>query len=300
MPTFPAGYLAHIRSDATTLTLCWHIEKRNGYIITGTEHDEDLTISTATGVEVDLDGLYLASAGITGSELRVKGDMSVDNMQVEGALDAAGFDIDINSQDVEAGLLDNAAVTFFLVNWQDADQWQDIRERGYLGEISRTSEGLYRTELRGLQQRLQQQIGRTLGERCDVKEFGDARCKIDADALSVQGTVTTVTSRRRFNSTLDLGSQTPANGYFETGKFIFATGQNAGFKKQVKFDSVGGVLGRLSLWDALPYDPAPGDIFTIWPGCNRNFSRCQFFNNTINFRGHGRWIPGIPKISRAP
>lgn len=300
MPSFPTAYLEHLARGATTLALCWQIEKRNGYAIYGTEHDEDLDITTATGVEVELDGLYLASAGISGSELRLKGDMSVDNMQVEGALDAPGFDVDINAADIEAGLLDNAAVTFFLVNWRDPDLWQDIRQHGYLGEITRTSEGVYRTELRGIQQRLQQQIGRTLGERCDVREFGDARCKLDVDSLSVNGEVTAVTSRRRFNTSLDTGSATPANGYYETGKFIFLTGANAGFKKQVKFDSVGGVLGNLSLWDAMPYDVQIGDTFTLWPGCDRNFSTCQAFDNVNNFRGHGRWIPGIPKISRAP
>lgn len=299
MKIYPAEYLAHIEGECQTLALCWLIEKRNGQTVRGTGLDVDIDLVSTEGTDDLLTGTYYAAAGIRGSDTRVKSDLSVDNMQVEGSVDD-GLDIDISVADIESGVLANAAVTLFLVNYQDPDTYQDIRQRGYLGEISRTAEGVYRTEIRGLTQRLQQAIGATYGERCDVKRFGDARCSLNVEALAITGEITAVTSRRRFDTALDLGVLTPAAGYFETGEISFTTGANAGFLKQVKFDSVGAVMGHFNLWDQLPNDPQVGDAFTVKPGCDRTYARCTFWENTLNFRGHGLWIPGLPKIIRAP
>lgn len=299
MKVYPAEYLAHLEGDVQTLALCWLIEKRNGETVRGTSIDRDIEVEAATSTQDNLTGTYFAAAGIRGSDTRGKSDMSVDNMQVEGAVDE-GLDVDISVADIESGVLANAAVTLFLINYEDPDTYQDVRQRGYLGEISRTAEGVYRTEIRGLTQRLQQAIGATYGERCDVKRFGDARCGLDVEALAIPGVITAVTSRRRFDATLTLGMTVPDDGYFETGEIAFLTGPNADFTKQVKFDAVGAVLGHFALWDQLPNDPLIGDTFSVKPGCNRTFTRCQFWGRTVSFRGHGLWIPGLPKIIRAP
>jgi hypothetical protein len=58
--------------------------------------------------------------------------------------------------------------------------------------------------------------------------------------------------------------------------------------------------GQIELWEPMPKDVAPGDTFTLQPGCDRRWETCVGYSNTVNFRGHGRWMPGIPQIIRAP
>lgn len=304
MKNYSPAYAAHILIPVTSLAICWRIVKKNGEVILGTDHDRDIPI-TVTDIgqdlgspEFDLTGVYSAAAGITGSDIKSNADMSVDNMEVSGAIDML---IDISVADIESGLLDSARVTTFRVNWQDPDDFQDIMRHGFLGEIGRNAEGGYRTEVRGLAQVLQQTIGRTCGDRCDVAEFGDARCKLNVPALTVTGTVTAVTSRRRFDATLSLGSPTPANGYFTLGKLTMTSGANTGFIRQVKNDAEGGTLGHISTWEVFPLNVAIGDTFTLAPGCDRRYQTCRdVHDNLINFRGPGIFVPGMDEIIRAP
>jgi hypothetical protein len=54
--------------------------------------------------------------------------------------------------------------------------------------------------------------------------------------------------------------------------------------------------GVISLWQALPYAPAPGDQFTAYPGCDKSVFTCQNkFNNLLNFGG----FPFIPNEETA-
>lgn len=307
MKNFSPAYAAHLRLPVTTLAICWRIVKKNGELILGTDHDRNIPISVteiglgdAGSPAFELIGEYKAAAGITGSDITSAADMSVDNMEVTGALQPDMF-IDITVADIESGVLDSAQVTTFRVNWQDPDDFQEVLRHGSLGEISRTSEGQYKTEVRGLAQVLQQVIGRTAGDRCDVAEFGDARCKLDVPALTVSGTVSAVTSRRRFDTTLDVGSPSHESPYFRLGKLTWITGENAGFTGQVKLDNVGDVLGHLEMWEPFPLDVEVGDTFTLTPGCDRLYETCRdVHDNLINFRGPAIFSPGMDAIVRAP
>lgn len=307
MKNFSPAYAAHLRQPVTTLAICWRIVKKNGELILGTDHDRNIPISVteiglagAGSPAFELIGEYKAAAGITGSDITSSADMSVDNMEVTGALQPDMF-IDITTVDIESGVLDSAQVTTFRVNWQDPDDFQEIMRHGFLGEISRTSEGQYKTEVRGLTQVLQQLIGRTAGDRCDVADFGDARCKLDVVALTVSGTVSAVTSRRRFDTSLAAGSPSHLSPFFRLGKLTWITGANAGFVGQVKLDNVDDVLGNLEIWEPFPFDVEVGDTFTLTPGCDRLYETCRdVHSNLINFRGPAIFAPGMDAIVRAP
>ena len=78
MRTIPPGFLD---STVTDLQVCWKLVRRDSVEILGTEYDQDITITTG-----DYAGAYLASAGITGSDVRSTSDLSVDNLEITGAL----------------------------------------------------------------------------------------------------------------------------------------------------------------------------------------------------------------------
>lgn len=305
MKNFSTAYAAHLQQRSTTLAICWKVVKNNGEEILGTTHDRPITIS-ATSIGgafptwFSLEGTYLAASGIVASDIVSSADMSVSNMDVSGSVKPDLSIIkDITVRDIESGVLDSAIVTTFRVNWTNPDDFQEVLRHGTLGNIPRDSDGRYQTEVRGLAQVLQQTIGRTCGDRCDVKVFGDARCKYPVDAQTRTATVTAVTSRRRFDVSYS-GSPVTA-GFFVLGKVTFTSGENDGFVGQTKDDDVGGTVGHVELWEPMPFDIEVGDTLTMAPGCDRLYPTCKnVFNNLVNFRGPGYFTPGMDQIMRAP
>jgi uncharacterized phage protein (TIGR02218 family) len=289
MRTIPAGFLD---THVTTLQVCWVVVRRDGEIIRGTECDEDIEISTGS----DYAGTYLAQAGITGSAIRSTDDLAVDNLEVTGALQeiseqdsssATGIlYLDLSAADIEAGVFDNAEVTTFLVNTLTPDLYQHVLRTGWLGNVTRTAEGQYQTELRGLTQALSQGIVRTYSVACDAELF-DARCRVDPAAFTTTDTVTAVTSRRVFQAA------GPFPGLSAGGKITFTSGGNNGYAMEIK--SISGTT--ITLYLPMPADITIGDTFTYRSGCDKASSTCiGTYNNFLNFRGHGLLVPGDTEI----
>lgn len=296
MLTLPTAAQIHLARENRRLTVCGLIEKNDGTTILCTQHDEDIEIEDG-----DLAGVYWSNIAVSASDVKGGSDLSVDNLEISShfndGLNFGGFTAD----DIEAGLLANAPFQTFMCQWDAPNSWQKIIRRGFLGEIKRTAEGQFQAEWRGILQPLQQVMGRTFGERCDVKRFGDARCKLDVDALELDGTVADVTSDFMFEVELD----TPApalEDYFSLGEATWLTGYNAGYtRQQIKRDIAitGGHV--IQLWETMPNEIAIGDRVRLRPGCDRIFATCRDrWNNSVNHRGPGLLIPGVPNIIRAP
>jgi uncharacterized phage protein (TIGR02218 family) len=282
---------AHIAERVTTLAVCWRIERTDGVLILGTENDRDVNVATTN--QYGLEGLYVAKAGIIGSDVKSSSDISVDNMEVQGAIkEAADLSVvDLSAADIEAGLFDGATVTLFLVNWASPDDGPIILRTGTIGEITRTSDKQYRTELRGMTQKLTQNIVRTYGSGCDA-ELGDTRCMVDLAPLTRTGTVTAVTSSRLFTATISGAAITDEmNG----GLLAWTAGDNLGFSMEVKQLTLGNTV---NLYLPMPLDVQIGDTFTVRPGCDKSAAMCKGrFSNLVNFRGHGAWVPGLGELS---
>lgn len=284
----PSALLTHLGSNALTTAICWVIEKNDGSFIRGTEHDQSIVISS--GVYT---GTYRAGANITATRVQSGSDLAPDNMDVNGAIPTLAADyIDIAVSDIEGGLLSHAAVEVFAVNWATPNDGQLTIRRGYLGEIARDSDGRYTTEIRGLLQQLSQVFVETYTDRCVVKRFGDARCKLDLTTLTHTGAVTAVTNRRAF------GTNYSAMPYpeFRGAAFTFTSGPNGGFMREVKSSAAGAFL----FWEPFPVDPVIGNTFSVTQGCDRTFTQCQAYDNVNNFRGYGLFIPGIDAIAKGP
>lgn len=299
-PTFAAEMRA---ADLTTLALCWRVTKRNGDLILGTDHDLDIEVPTG-----DLAGVYIAGANITGSDVQSSSDMSVDNTEVDGSLSDDLAIPDLTLDDIQGGLLNNAPVTMFFVDWSNPIAARCVGMRsGFLGELSYDTDNTYKTELRGLAQLMSQNIVQNYSDKCNVVKFGDARCKIDVPALTITATATSVVNRRLFTVS---GITTQPPGYFAKGNLVGLTGANAGFTRQIRIDTTGSVNGELTLYEAFPRDVAPGDTYAMSPGCDRLPATCKSFpnpddpddpgGNIVNFRGYGLFIPGVDAIMRGP
>lgn len=296
MRTVAAELLAHLRGEVSTLAICWTIEKGNGEVIRSTDHDRDIEITSGRYA-----GLYRSASNITASDVRSTSDLSVDNMEVDGAIQDEWEIPDITVAEIEAGLLDNAPVEVFGVNYNSPDDGQLIERRGYLGIPSRDSDGRYKMEVRGMTQRLSQSIGWTYSERCNVVEFGDIRCGFNLAAATREAVVTAVTSRRRFDIEITAGDPAPIPTYFDGAKLTFTSGANEDFFREVKRAAIVGSTLSITTWEEFPADPVIGDTLNLPPACDRRMSTCRdVHNNLLNFRGYGVFIPGVLKILAGP
>lgn len=287
--TIATAILDHLQSDTTTLALCWKITKTNGQIIYGTDHDLDIIVSSGA-----LAGTYIAGANITGSDVQSSDDMSVDNLEVNGAFSDSIAIPDLTDDDIEAGLLNSASVALFFVNWVRPNDGQVYLRTGTLGDLTWDTNSTYKTELRGLSQLLSQTIVQTYSVDCNVVKFGDSRCKIDVDAVSITAIVTSVVTRREFTVS---GITTQRVGLFNTGVLIGIGGRNDTYTRQIKLDTTDMVQGKITLYSPYPQDVQIGDRFTMRPGCNRSYDAClNDWDNLDNFRGYGLYVPGIDAI----
>lgn len=279
MKTLPDGLQAHLDSGVTTLCWCWKLTRRDGVQFGFTDHDRDLSWG---GIA------YEAAAGFTASDLESSVGLSVDNLDVTGALQSDR----LSEDDLDAGRFDHARVEIFRVNWADTSQ-SVLMRTGHLGEVRRT-DGAFTAEVRGLAEELQQKSGRTFQFTCDA-DLGDQRCRIDTSnpVYSTSGTVIAATDDHRF--TTQVLADYPS-GWFDSGHLTWTGGANVGLSAEVR-----GTHGdTLALWLAAPGPIQAGDSFTLTCGCDKHFTTCrERFDNALNFRGFPH-IPGNDYITSYP
>jgi uncharacterized phage protein (TIGR02218 family) len=267
-------FAAHLASGATTLCWCWRIARRDGTVLGFTDHDNPIAFDSTT---------YEAASGFTASDITDGLGLSVDNLEVTGALSSAT----LTDADLAAGRYDDARIAIYRVNWADPEQ-RALMRSGSIGEVRRTG-STFTAELRGLAHYLQQPTGRLLQQTCDA-DLGDARCTVDltSPAFRGAGTILAVKSARRFTVS---GLDGFATRFFSRGLLTFTSGVSSGLKIEVKVHTKLAASVEIELWVEAEGPPASGDAFFITAGCDKRFDTCKArFANTINFRG----FPSIP------
>jgi uncharacterized phage protein (TIGR02218 family) len=285
MKTASAGLITHISGDATTMATLWRVVRRDTTVFTFTDHDRDIVYGGET---------YLAALGYQRAAISGGADLAVDETELEGLIDA----LSIKEFELRAGLWDGAEVRIFAVNYADLTQGELKLRRGTLGEVIVDDRGLFRAELRGLAQPLQQTIGSIYQAECRA-DLGDARCKINLTygaGWTLQQGILTVTDS--VTLIMDTGLSSVVDGWFDGGVAIWQTGTNAGVAREV----IGWTQSTrtLSLLAPPPFAPLAGDVLNIQPGCDKRWGTCRDkFNNQYNFRGEPL-VPGASAILGTP
>ena len=284
MKILPPGMQAHLDSGATTLCWCWRLTRKDGAAQGFTDHDRD----------VSFDGtVFEAAAGFSASEITDSLGLSVDNLEVTGALSSAALEED----DLAAGRYDDAQIEIFRVNWAEPQQ-RVLMRFGSLGEVRRAGSA-FSAEVRGLAHYLQQPKGRLYQYTCDA-DLGDARCgvNIDAPAFKATASVVSVLSARKF---VVSGVSGFANGFFTRGLARFTSGASNGLQIEIKAHVKSATAVTLELWSDAQGPPASGDTLTLVAGCDKRIETCRArFGNAVNFRGFPD-MPGndfVTKVAR--
>lgn len=275
-----AALQAHYQQETTTLATLWKITRRDLQVFSYTDHDEPITFQSLT---------YAPTSAYDAGTVKTSAAMNVDDVTLTGLLmlDA------ITAADIEAGLWDGARVEIMEVNYEDLTMGENVLRFGEVGEVQRDGQ-LFKIELRGLMQHLQNNIGRIVTASCDA-DLGDTRCGVDLEALRVDGTVTAFVSQREFTGAFGASGVGGTADYIRYGIVTWVTGLNAGLSMEVKSHSA---LGVLVLQLDMPYPIAVADTFTAVPGCNkigRTGDCVNKFNNYARFRGFED-IPGQAKV----
>lgn len=279
MKTLPEGLQAHLDSGATTLAWCWRLTRADGTVYGFTDHDHD--------IEFD-DTKFEAASGFTGSDVHVSLGLSIDNLDVTGALTSSR----LNENDLAAGLFDDARVEIWRVNWMAPEQ-RVLMMSGSVGEVRRGASA-FTAELRSLAHYLNQEKGRVYQYACDAT-LGDARCKLNISG--VVGAVISVDTAYRFTA---LGLETYVDGWFNGGLLTWISGANKGAAMEVKRHTVFDAVADIELWRSMASPIAPGDSFMVTAGCDKTFATCKAkFGNGLNFRGFPQ-IPGNAYVLATP
>ena len=267
----------HIAGETTTLATCWKVTRKDGMVLGFTDHDQNITVGSI---------IYEASSGYTRSAIHTISDLSVDNLEIQSALNSDTLVPD----DLRDGLWDGAEVEIFFVNWQNISQGQILLKRGTIGQVE-LQDTVFKAELRGLTQALQQQIVELYTPDCRA-DLGDSRCKVDLAPLTVTGTVTAATDRYGFTDSV----RAEADDYWNGGLVIWSSGANTGRKMEIG-DYAGGVF---TLFLPMPGTVAVGDTYSLQPGCDKSFATCKArYNNVNNFRGQPN-VPGTDQTLQYP
>ena len=279
MKSLSPALQSHLSSGATTLCWCWKIVRRDGAAMGFTDHDRALSFDGTA---------FEPQSGFTASEVQSGLGLAVDNLTVMGALAADT----LNEADLAAGRFDDASIEIWRVNWADPDQ-RVLMRKGSLGEVKRGKTG-FSAEVRGLAHVLNQPVGRVFAHGCDA-DLGDARCGVAVGCCP--GVVAAASDARRFTAS---GLAAFASGTFAAGRLAFTTGANAGRAMEVKRHALASGVASFELWQAMSEPVAPGDGFTVMPGCDKQFATCKAkFANAANFRGFP-YMPGNDAVLSYP
>lgn len=271
----------HLATGTTTVARAWALTRADGATLGFTDHDRDLGFEGIT---------FRAEAGLTARALEQVTGLAVDNSEAVGALRDAG----LTEADIMAGRYDGAELTIWEVNWQDVAQ-RRVLFRGSLGEITRTGEA-FRAELRGLSEALNQQGGRVYHSACSAV-LGDEACRFDTSAPGFS--VEIGLAYRAEDALIFDGLDGFTPGWFTHGRLTALSGAAHGLVALIRLDQ-GTAARRITLWDALRAPVAPGDLFRLEAGCDKQARTCRNkFGNFLNFRGFPH-IPGEDWLSAYP
>ena len=257
----------------TTLATCWKLTRRDATVEGFTDHDSDIVTDGVT---------YKSAVGFVPSSVERNTDLTANNQQLIGIIDATDLDRD----DLRNGAYTGARVVIFTVDWTSpASGPVSILLVGHLGDMQIDGDQ-YTAELLSLENELAKPALRTFSLRCDA-DLGDSRCGYSLSADT--GTVTAqITTGRVFTDT----SRSEADDYYNGGKVTFTSGANNGRSMDVKKYTL--ATGRVELYEPLPDTIAGGDTYSITRGCDKTFETCKdVFSNAVNFRG----FPHVPGVS---
>ncbi|HEX8534217.1 MAG TPA: DUF2163 domain-containing protein [Allosphingosinicella sp.] len=263
--------------DLTTLAFCWRLERRDGVCIGFTTHDREIVVDHLS---------YRAAPGMLPSTISVSDGFEAHTLDVKGALTSEA----ITAEDLELGRWDGAAVTIFMIDWEQPEAGQVYLASGTLGDVSAHSGG-FTAELRGRTAMLDRPVVEQTSPECRA-QLGDKRCRVDMAARVIVTRIAAVADE----TPVEVAETSVEPNAYSYGRLRWLSGVNSGLESEL-VSSDGAVL---RLREPPPFAPSAGDLVEIREGCDKRFETCRArFANSVNFRGEP-YLPGMDLLTRYP
>lgn len=252
------------------------ITRLDGEVLRIAEADEPITVSAQ---------VYTPLPGATVSAVKhiLNGDMP--SMAVDFAHSVGGV---LDTAELNNGFWDGAAVVVYVVDRASLSTLGDPLFTGTIDTVTLDPVGAAGSfDIRGVASQAEAFI-QTYQPMCRTDLFSPL-CQLNEADFDHAGTVGTLIDR--FNFTVaGLGSP-PADGWFNQGTFVTASG----FKAVV----ANWILSSLKITTYQPICLArlnAGEAITLYPGCDKTGATCRTkFSNKINFQAEDHFL-GINSI----
>jgi len=254
----------------------WKITRTDGVVFGFTSFDSDIE---AFGIT------FKSCASLQDSASESSADSgSTGSVELTGLIS----DDAITDADLYSGVFDDAYVECWVISWGSGNDAQAPFRvgAGWMGTITRGQDS-YVAEVLGPKARLQQNALVDFYQPGCRWQFGDSNCTVNKTALQVEN-VECTGSATRFIIYFPNQAVPTQTALWNGGYIVWTSGQNAGQSCQT--ETVDWEAGVMSLWDPAPFVPAPGDTFTVVPGCSYDTDGCNVYGNFINFGG----FPNVP------
>ena len=267
-----------ITLTGTTLFLARvvRITRLDDVVLRIAEAEQSLTIEAQTYVP-------LPGAEISAVKHIIGG--GVGSMEIRFAHSQGGT---LDTAQLNGGFWDGARVEMYLVDRLNLSELGDPVFTGLIDTVMIDligSSGSF--DIRGLEVTAEAFI-QTYQPMCRTDLFS-VLCGLNSAAWDHVGTVGTITDR--FNFTVAGLASPPADGWFNQGTFVTASG----FKGVV----ANWMQGSLKITTYQPHCISrltAGEAITLYPGCAKTGTTCRTkFNNKINFQGEDHFL-GINSI----
>jgi uncharacterized phage protein (TIGR02218 family) len=270
------NYNISLASTTLFLARVVRITRLDGTVLRIVEADEPIMASAQTF-------LPLPGAEISAVKHIINGEMG--SMEIRFAHSAGGT---LDTAEVNDGFWDGASVQMYLVDRSATTTFGDPIFTGIIDVVPIDPIGASGSfDIRGLTASGEAFI-QTFQPMCRTDLFSSL-CQLNENDWDHTGTVDTIVDRFSF-TVAGLGAP-PADGWFNQGTFVTASG----FKAVIANWTLSALLLKTYLPVALSRITA-GEAITLYPGCDKTGTTCRTkFNNRINFQGEDHFL-GVNSI----
>ncbi len=269
MLDWPDDLVAETKLNPTTLCRLFVVTPTRGPALRFTDHDTDLTV----------DGdLYLADHSFQPSAIQASIGGSNQNLE----LTVLFADSQIGYKAAMRGDYQGAAVQVYIASYGNVAAGKGIVTSGKVSSFALPSKLYGVMSITGSTGKMDRTLTEVYTPTCRA-DFGDTRCGIDLADFSHAFAVTAVT-----DDMLIVTDLSAADGTYNLGSLVWATGDNDGVAQEVAYSLA---TGAVALFYPPRYTVLPGDTGTIYQGCAKTLAACTAYANVPNFRGEP-YVPG--------
>lgn len=246
--------------------ICKITRRTDGVILRIAESDEPVTVEGET---------YQVIPGIRISAVTHTNNGEMPSCQIVAVHQNGGI---INSNDVDIGLFDGAAVQIYIVDRLDLSS-KGLLFTGSMAGVSYNIENMITFDVKGPVVNAKIIMTQKRSPMCRTDLFS-VLCGLNADDYAVVAHVATLMDAFTFTVT----GPTNPDGWFNGGTIINADG--------VAFEIANWDQSSSRITTYLPSQRLveSGMPLTLYPGCNKTLANCSAYGNTLNFIGEPHFL----------